>query len=93
MLREVEVGLRDLRGKHQSIMFVASGFSQLLELFRPEHFSQSIGRVHGAVDHDMGHVDSFRCELRVECLAEHSSSSHGGRMRMLTAISPHRRGC
>ena len=51
--REVEVGLRDLRGKHQSIMFVASGFSQLLEPFRPEHFSQSVGRVHGAVDHDM----------------------------------------
>src|SRR5580704_17396547 len=73
-------------------MFVAPGFSQLLEPFRPEHFSQSVGRVDGAVDHDMGHVDSFRCELGVECLAEHSSSSHGGRMRMLTAISTHRRG-
>ena len=59
LLRQVEVGLRDLRGKHQSIMFVASGFSQLLELFRPEHFSQSIGRVHGAVDHDMGHGIPF----------------------------------
>jgi hypothetical protein len=30
-----------------------------LELFRPEHFSQSIGRVHGAVDHDMGHGIPF----------------------------------
>src|SRR5271156_3348954 len=91
--REVKVGLRDLRGKHQSIMFVAPGFSQLLESFRPEHFPQRVGRIHGAVDHDMGHVDSLRCELCVECLAKHSSPSHRSRMRMLPAISTHRRGC
>jgi hypothetical protein len=44
-------------------MFVALRFPQLLELLRPEHFAQSVGRIHGAVDHDMYDVDSFRCEL------------------------------
>ena len=92
-MSEVDIGLRDLRGKHQSIMFVAPGFSQLSELFRPEHFPQSVGRIHGSVDNDMRDVDSFRCQLGVECLAEHSPSAHGSRMRMLTAISTHRRGC
>ena len=87
--REVEIGLRYLRGKHESIMFVASGFSKLLELYRPEHFPQGVGRIHGAIDHDMYDVDSFRCELRVECLTEHSSPSHGSRMRMLTAVPTH----
>ena len=59
-MREVDIGLRDLRGKHQPIVFVASGFSELSELFRPEHFPQSVGRIHGSVDHDMRDVDSFR---------------------------------
>src|SRR5215467_198086 len=80
LLREVDVGLRDVRRKHESVMFVAPGISQLLELFRAEHFSQGVGRIHRAVDQDMYDVNPFRCKLSVECLAEHSPSAHRSSM-------------
>ena len=57
--REVDVSLRNLRREHQPIMFVAACFSQPLELFRPEHFSQCVGRIDGTIDHDMYDVDYF----------------------------------
>ena len=66
LFREVNVGLCDLGWKHESVVFLASGFSQLLELFRPQHLPQGVGRIHGAVDHDVDDVDSFRRELRIE---------------------------
>src|SRR5215469_17421837 len=59
LLREVNVSFRDVRGKHESVMFVAPRISQLLELFRPEHFSQGIRRIHCAVDQDMNDVNPF----------------------------------
>src|SRR5262249_57920227 len=31
LLREVEIGVRDFGGEHEPVVFVASGFSQLLE--------------------------------------------------------------
>src|SRR4029453_15597188 len=40
LFREVDVGLRDLRGQHKSVMFVASGVSQLFEPFWSQHLSQ-----------------------------------------------------
>ena len=92
LTREMDVGFRDLRRQHETVMLVASRFSELLEPFPPEQFSQCVGRIHGAVDHNMHDVDSFRRELCVKCLAEHAASSHGGRMRMLSAVAAHRRG-
>ena len=44
LLCEVEVGLRDVRGKYETIV-VAAGIAQLLESFRPQHFAQSVGRI------------------------------------------------
>src|SRR5580658_4847858 len=41
----------------------------------------------------MSDVDSFRCELCVECLAKHSSPSHRSRMGVLPAVPTHRRCC
>ena len=88
LLREVKVCFRDPLGKQQSVVFVAPGFPQQLKSFRPEHLAQSIGCVDGAVDDDVYDMDSLRGELRIERLAEHSSTTHGGRMRMLPAVSP-----
>ena len=45
LLCEVEVGLRDVRGKYETIVLVAAGLAQLLESFRPQHFAQSVGRI------------------------------------------------
>ena len=91
LFREVDVRLRDLCGKHEPVMFAASGLSQLLEPFRSQHLAQSVGRIDGTVDHDVDDVNPLRRELRVEGLAEHSPSSHGGRVRMLSAVPAHRR--
>ena len=85
LLREVEVGFRDLLGKHQSIMFVASGLSQLLELFRPEHFSQSVGRIHGAVDHVRAReADLSRAALSMNCSQTQSTLARSAIRRFAT---------
>ena len=48
-----------------------------------------VGRIHGAVDDDVDDVNSLRRELCVEGLAEHSTTSHGRRMRVLSAVPTH----
>ena len=60
LLREVEVRLRDLRGKDEAVMLVAPGRSQLLEPLRSQHLPQGVRRIDGAVDHDVDDVDPFR---------------------------------
>jgi hypothetical protein len=45
--RQVDIGLRDLRGQHRTIMLVTSGVPEPLELFWSRHFSQSVGRIDG----------------------------------------------
>ena len=40
LLRDVEIGIRDLGGQDEPIMFHAAGFTEFLEPFRAEHFTQ-----------------------------------------------------
>src|SRR4029077_17557788 len=82
LLREVEIGVRNFGRKHEPVVFVASGFSQLLEALRSEHFSQRIGCIHRAIYDDVHDVNSLRSELRIERLAQRASSTHRSRMGM-----------
>ena len=43
LLHEVDVRLRDLRGKHEAVMLFAPGFSQLFEPFRSQRFPKVSG--------------------------------------------------
>ena len=78
LLREVEVGVRDLRGEQQSVVFQAPRLAELLESLRTEHLSQGIGRVDRTVDEDVGDMDALGCELGVQRLAEHAPPTHRG---------------
>ncbi len=49
LLREVDIGFRDVRGKHEAVMFLAPGRSQRLEPLWSQHLPQGVGRIHGAV--------------------------------------------
>ena len=65
LVREVDVGLRDLRGQHEPVMLLSARLSQLLEALRPQHLAEGVRCIHGAVDHDVYDVDAFRREFRV----------------------------
>jgi hypothetical protein len=89
--RKVEVGFRDMRGKDESVVVLAPRLPEFLKPFGAQQFSQRVRRIDGAVNHDMDNVNSFWGKFRIERLAEHASPPHGGSMRMLSAISAHRR--
>src|SRR5258706_15543130 len=77
LLREVDIGLRDLRGKHEPVVLVAACLSQLSEPLRSQHLSQRVRRVHRAVDHDVDDVDPLWRDPPVQSLPEQRPPPRG----------------
>jgi hypothetical protein len=71
LARQVDVGLRDLRGQPQTIMLVTSGFP---ELFWSQHFSQSAGRIRGIIDRNVGDVVTAKLAQQ---MGQQTSRVHG----------------
>lgn len=77
---EVHVRLGDVCRQNESVMLVATRFTQVLEALGPEHFAERVRRVHRSIDDNVGDVDSLGSELCIEGLAQHVAPAHRRRV-------------